>query len=202
MRRAIAAAAVTLALGALLLAGCQTSKTTLLTDEDGKTVGAVVLLDPKTEAEEIEIKDANIEARSARSAKPKSKTSRKGGFVKLFGSMPRPALVKELKFETGLTAIAPESRGDLAELLDLWQHSQDVSEIQIIGYTDTVGSAEDNDALSLRRAEAVRALLLNEGFKFTDENSRVIGRGERGQAVHTGDEVDEPRNRRVVVVIR
>ena len=201
MRRAIAAAAMTAALAALV-AGCQTSKMTLLPDEDGKTVGAVVLLDPKTEAEQVEIKDANIEARSAASAKPKAKASRKGGFMKLFGAMPRPALVKELKFETGLTAIAPASRGDLAELLDLWQRSQDVSEIQIIGYTDTVGSAEDNDALSLKRAEAVRALLLNEGFKFTDENSRVIGRGERDLAVRTGDDVDEPRNRRVVVVIR
>ena len=201
MRRGYVAVALTAALAGLV-AGCQTSKMTLLPDEDGKTVGAVVLLDPKTEAEQVEIKDANIEARSAASAKPKSKASRKGGFMKLFGAMPRPALVKELKFETGLTSIAPESRGDLAQLLDLWQRSQDVSEIQIIGYTDTVGSSEDNDALSLKRAEAVRTLLLNEGFKFTDENSRVIGRGERDLAVRTGDDVDEPRNRRVVVVIR
>ncbi len=201
MRRGIAAAAVTAAIGALL-AGCQSSKATLLADEDGKTVGAVVLLDPETEAEQVEIKDANIEARSAKSAKPTSKTSRKGGFVKLFGSMPRPAVVKELKFETGLISIAPESQGDLQLLLDAWRKGKDVSEMEIVGYTDTVGSETDNDALSLRRAEAVRKLLVAAGFELTDDNCRVIGRGERGLAKRTADEVDEPANRRVVVVIR
>ena len=201
MRRGVAAAVMTVAIGALL-AGCQTSKTTLLADEDGKTVGAVVLLDPKTEAEQVEIKDANIEARSAKSGQPKSKTSRQGGFVKLFGSMPRPALVKELKFETGLTSVAPESKGDLQQLLEAWRNGKDVSEMEIVGYTDTVGSEADNDALSLKRAEAVRKLLVAAGFELTDDNCKIIGRGERGLAVRTGDNVDEPRNRRVVVVIR
>jgi outer membrane protein OmpA-like peptidoglycan-associated protein len=162
----------------------------------------VVLLDPKTETEQVEIKDPNIEARSAKQAKPKARTSRKGGFVKLFGVMPRPAMVKELKFETGLTAVAPGSQADLQQLLDRWRQDEGASEIDIIGYTDTVGSAEDNDALSLKRAQAVRKLLADAGFKFTDENCRTIGRGEHGLAVPTGDEVDEPKNRRVVVVIR
>jgi outer membrane protein OmpA-like peptidoglycan-associated protein len=201
MRQGTAAVAVAAALAALLC-GCQTSKMTLLPDEDGKTVGAVVLLDPETGAEQVEIKDANIEAASSKSAKPKSKTSRKGGFVKLFGVMPRPAIVKELKFETGLTAVAPESLADLQLLLDTWQKEQGVSEMQIVGYTDTVGGALDNDVLSLKRAEAVRMLLINAGFKFTDDNCQVLGRGERDLAVRTGDEVDEPRNRRVVVLIR
>src|ERR1051325_4836047 len=137
MRTGIAAAAI--AAGAVLLAGCQTSKMTLLPDEDGKSVGAVVLLDPKTETEQVEIKDPNIEARSAKQAKPKSRTSRKGGFVKLFGVMPRPAMVKELKFETGLTAVAPGSQADLQQLLDRWRQDEGASEIDIIGYTDPVG---------------------------------------------------------------
>jgi outer membrane protein OmpA-like peptidoglycan-associated protein len=87
-------------------------------------------------------------------------------------------------------------------LLATWQKDQDTSEMQIVGYTDTVGSAQDNDVLSLKRAEAVRALLIKAGFKFTDDNCQVLGRGERDLAVRTGDDVDEPRNRRVVVVIR
>ena len=206
MRRLIAAAAL-----AALVTGCQTAKVTLLPNEDGATVGAVAVLDPKTkdDAPEIrdtditvEIRDPGIEAQSGGLVKSKPKKSRRGGFPRLFGGMPRPAVVKDLKFETGLTSIAAESRADLGVLLDLWQREHDAAEIEIVGYTDTVGNADDNEALSLKRAQAVRELLLNEGFKFTDENSRVLGRGERGLLIPTADNVDEPRNRRVVVLIR
>ena len=202
MRRPIAAGALTAIVG-LSLAACQTSKVTLLPNEDGK-VGAVAVLDPKTEAEKGQVTQADFEARSSKflNGKVKPKKSKRGGFSTLFGLMPPRPFERTLEFETGTTIVTEASRADLAALLDLWKKSADVSEIQIIGYTDTVGSAEDNDALSLLRAQAVRDMLVNEGFKFTDENSRVTGRGERDLLVPTEDNVDEPRNRRVVVVIR
>ena len=203
MRPGVAATALA---GALVigLAGCQTSKVTLLPNEDGKGTGAVAVLDPKTEKERGEITQADFEAKSGRyldrGVKPKK--SKGGGFLGLFGKLPAQPFERTLQFETGTTIVTEESRKDLAELLDLWQRGKDVSEIQIIGYTDTVGSLEDNDALSLLRAQAVRDMLANEGFTFTDENSRVTGRGERELLVPTDDDVDEPRNRRVVVLIR
>jgi OOP family OmpA-OmpF porin len=199
MRRAIAAVVT-----ACLLAGCQTASVTLLPNEDGKGTGAVAVLDPKTGKERGQITQADYEARSSkfldRGVKPRK--SKRGGFLGLFGGIPPQPFERTLQFETGTTIVTEESRKDLAELLDLWKHGKDVSEIQIIGYTDTVGSLEDNDALSLLRAQAVRDMLANEGFTFTDENSRVTGRGERELLVATPDETDEPMNRRVVVVIR
>ena len=199
MRRTVVAVAT-----AALLAGCQTAKVTLLPNEDGKTTGAVAVLDPKTETERGQITQADYEARSGkyldRGVKPRK--SKRGGFLGLFGGIPPQPFERTLQFETGTTIVTEASRKDLAELLDLWQRGKDVSEIQIIGYTDTVGSTEDNDALSLLRAQAVRDMLANEGFTFTDQNSRVTGRGERELFVDTADEVDEPQNRRVKVVIR
>lgn len=203
MRRGIAAAALA-ALVAMGVAGCQTAKVTLLPNEDGKTSGRVAVLDPKTEAERGELSQADFEASTGPFSKAvKPKASKRGGFfASLFGQAPKPPSVTQLTFETGTAIVTEDSRPALAALLALWQREKAVSDIQIIGYTDTIGSAEDNDKLSLMRAQAVRDMLANEGFRFTDENSSVVGRGERDLLVPTDDEVDEPRNRRVVVVIR
>jgi outer membrane protein OmpA-like peptidoglycan-associated protein len=73
-------------------------------------------------------------------------------------------------------------------------------EIVVIGHTDRVGSIEYNDALSLKRAERVRAAL--NGAGVSPAELEVAGRGEREPAVATADEVDEPRNRRVEIMVR
>lgn len=70
----------------------------------------------------------------------------------------------------------------------------------MIGHTDTVGDAAANDRLSLQRAQAIRERLLREGFD--PERIVAIGRGEREPAVATGDEVNEPRNRRAELIVR
>lgn len=73
-------------------------------------------------------------------------------------------------------------------------------EIVIVGHTDRVGSLTFNDALSLQRAERVRAELL--GLNVAADRIQVAGRGEREPLIPTADEVPEPRNRRVEVTVR
>ncbi len=68
------------------------------------------------------------------------------------------------------------------------------------GHTDTSGSEQYNMALSLRRANAVKDALVREGVPAT--NISVVGRGEQGLLVQTGDNVREPQNRRVEIVIQ
>ena len=57
-----------------------------------------------------------------------------------------------------------------------------------------------NDALALRRAETVRAMLIARGV--APENIVAVGRGKRELLVPTADGVAEPRNRRVEIVVR
>ena len=68
------------------------------------------------------------------------------------------------------------------------------------GHTDRVGSEADNDRLSLQRAEAVRAMLIQRGINSSF--LRAVGRGEREPLIPTPDEQAEPRNRRVEVIVR
>ena len=73
-------------------------------------------------------------------------------------------------------------------------------EIAVVGHTDRVGSDQSNDALSLRRAELVRRELISRGIKA--DNIQASGRGEREPLVPTADNVSEPRNRRVEIIVR
>lgn len=77
--------------------------------------------------------------------------------------------------------------------------SGEFTRIQATGHTDTMGTARYNMALSIRRANAVRDVLVREGIPATQ--IVVIGRGETQLLVPTPDQVKEPRNRRVEIVI-
>ncbi len=70
---------------------------------------------------------------------------------------------------------------------------------RIEGHTDTVGAKDLNQALSERRAEAVAAYLRTR-FAIPAERLQAVGVGSDGLAVQTGDQVAEPRNRRVLIV--
>lgn len=73
-------------------------------------------------------------------------------------------------------------------------------EIAVIGHTDTVGSTAYNDALSLKRAETVRQMLVKAGI--SDAMIDVAGRGSRELIVQTKEGVSEPLNRRVEINVR
>jgi outer membrane protein OmpA-like peptidoglycan-associated protein len=71
--------------------------------------------------------------------------------------------------------------------------------ITATGHTDTSGPENYNMALSLRRANAVKDALVQNGVPATA--IAVIGRGEQGLLVPTPDGVREPQNRRVEIVL-
>jgi hypothetical protein len=71
--------------------------------------------------------------------------------------------------------------------------------ITVTGHTDASGSAAYNLGLSQRRAEAVAGELVRQGVPAAE--IATVGRGEEDLLVPTADGVNEPRNRRVEIVV-
>ncbi len=97
--------------------------------------------------------------------------------------------------KTNLTAEAARVVGDAAAAA---QESGAI--VLVVGHTDTSGSQSYNQELSLRRADAVKAGLVQRGIPA--EMISVEGKGEDEPTVNTGDGVKEPQNRRAVIILR
>jgi outer membrane protein OmpA-like peptidoglycan-associated protein len=111
-----------------------------------------------------------------------------------------PAISLTVRFATGSAVLTDQARRVLDELgTALMSEDLRPFRFRIEGHTDTVGSAAVNQALSERRAAAVRDYLT---ARFAVEPSRLVtvGLGQTRLAVPTADNVDEPRNRRVQIV--
>lgn len=72
--------------------------------------------------------------------------------------------------------------------------------IDVNGYTDTSGTPQYNQGLSVRRAQAVAAELVRDGVPANAITAR--GFGDTVLLVPTGQGVREPQNRRVEIIIR
>jgi outer membrane protein OmpA-like peptidoglycan-associated protein len=111
-----------------------------------------------------------------------------------------PAASVTVNFASGSYALSPQAIAGLAPLGRALASPELAGfRFRIEGHTDTMGDAASNMALSQRRAEAVRVLLV-EGFGIAPARLTAIGLGEAQPLIRTGDERDEPRNRRVQVV--
>lgn len=120
-------------------------------------------------------------------------------FAPLFSAAPPRPSPSVLLFQAGGTTLTPESQARLTQTLgEALQRSG--AELVVTGHTDTKGSLASNDALSLRRAQQVRDIYIERGFPAS--RIEAVGRGKRELAVPTPDETDEPRNRRVVILVR
>jgi OmpA-OmpF porin, OOP family len=72
------------------------------------------------------------------------------------------------------------------------------TKIEVNGYTDTSGTPQYNQGLSVRRGQAVAAELVKDGVP--QGAIAVHGFGETHLLVPTGPNVREPQNRRVEIV--
>jgi outer membrane protein OmpA-like peptidoglycan-associated protein len=111
---------------------------------------------------------------------------------------PRPVTFV-LYFVEATDQFTPESQALVDQVL-VAIASRPAPELTVAGQTDSVGTDQYNDALSLRRAERVRVLLIGRGIP--PDSIRAIGRGKREPRVPTADGVAEPRNRRVEITVR
>lgn len=114
-------------------------------------------------------------------------------------ALPPPPAQLILYFKNDSTELAAESLATLKDVLRTIRERTS-TDITVAGHTDTVGSKEYNDRLSLERAKAVAALLAADGV--AQANLDVTSHGKSNPLVFTGDQVSEPRNRRVEVTVR
>jgi hypothetical protein len=101
-------------------------------------------------------------------------------------------------FPTNQATLDAEGVRVVTEAAEAYQ-ATGLAQITVTGHTDTVGAAAYNLELSQRRAEMVADELIRRGVPATD--IVTIGRGEEDLLVPTADGVDEPRNRRVEIVV-
>src|SRR5262249_57777330 len=74
------------------------------------------------------------------------------------------------------------------------------SSVSVTGHTDTLGPADYNMALGLRRADAVRTALISGGVPA--DKITVASRGMTDLAVPTGPNVREAQNRRAEIILQ
>jgi outer membrane protein OmpA-like peptidoglycan-associated protein len=95
--------------------------------------------------------------------------------------------------------LTEESRALLPQVLQAIKN-RPVPEIAVVGHTDTMGTAGSNIELGLRRANAIRSVLIDAGVDAA--LIEATSHGEADLLVKTADEVPEPRNRRVDITVR
>lgn len=184
-----------------LLGGCATSSLVLLPDEGGQR-GSVAVLEAGGRPTEAVIADENSRTKlgdATPATKPLGPNGLKKDEAALLSGLPPPARSFLLYFEPGTTTLTPQSgavlpalRGEIA--------GRSGPAIEVTGHTDTIGSEDDNDRLSMQRAEEVLGWLASQGFDRSIMSA--VGRGERELMQPTMDNVDNPANRRVEVIVR
>jgi outer membrane protein OmpA-like peptidoglycan-associated protein len=104
-----------------------------------------------------------------------------------------------LYFEFDADTLTEESSRQIPEVLDAVKRLA-VPEVVVIGHTDTMGSARSNVALGMKRAIAVRNVLVAAGIAPDMIQASSHGKGDL--LIKTRDKTAEPRNRRVEISVR
>ncbi len=104
-----------------------------------------------------------------------------------------------LFFERESTELVADSMKTLSIIIDLII-SRNSHNISVVGHTDTVGDHPYNLQLSKERASAISRILIGAGIDST--YIRSTSHGEMFPLIKTADDIHEPRNRRVEVIVR
>jgi outer membrane protein OmpA-like peptidoglycan-associated protein len=95
--------------------------------------------------------------------------------------------------------VDPGSLGTLRAALDA-AHSTANADISVVGHTDAIGNENENLALSLKRAQAMRDALLSGGVP--PSSIEIDYHGSHNPRISRPPGVPEPDNRRVEITIR
>jgi outer membrane protein OmpA-like peptidoglycan-associated protein len=187
----------------LLTASCAGDRNVvvLLPDSDGKT-GSILVTNQGGSRIISERNQATVissPTTAPSSPAPMDDETIRRNFGEALSVLPSPPIHFILYFKTDSTELTDESRRLLAKVLPATvdRTSMDVS---VVGHTDRVGTREYNYNLGLQRALLIKKMLSHLGIE--PGLIEVTSHGEDNPLVKTADNVQEPRNRRVEVVVR
>jgi len=172
----------------------------LLPESDG-TVGRAAVSNP---AGTVELGTARAATTVVPGQAPRPVTEMSEAEVqRLFGqaltAQPPAPIHFTLYFQFDSEELTDESR-KLAGEVQTAVKAYPAPQVTVVGHTDTTGAAASNVELGLRRANAVRVILIQTGLDAAAVN--VTSHGEATPLVPTADDVPEPRNRRVEISVR
>ncbi len=107
-------------------------------------------------------------------------------------------MASDILFESGSSALNKESIDDIEKMGDILAKYSD-DRIRIYGYTDSVGGKAYNEELSLRRADAVKRVLIGRGVQ--EKQITSLGMGEAEPVATNSTPAGRKKNRRVVLNI-
>lgn len=111
----------------------------------------------------------------------------------------RLAIVTNINFDFDRTTVRDDVKERLARVIQLLKEMPDL-DVEIVGYTDDVGSSAYNLDLSLRRAESVRDYIVAHGIARA--RLGVAGHGMADPFVSNATPEGQAVNRRVEFVVR
>ena len=185
-----------------VLTGCGTKSTLVLLSDPEGNVGQVVMVTDGGQQILTEA-DQSVQARG-RNAPPSevkklSADEIKSTFSEALAAQPLMPTKFILYFLENSSKLTSKSKNALPQIIQTI-HERNSTDIVISGHTDTVGTTDYNSKLSLDRAKVVYEILVASGV--VPANITVTSHGKGNPLIKTGDNVAEPRNRRVEVVIR
>jgi outer membrane protein OmpA-like peptidoglycan-associated protein len=198
MRPSVVTGFCTLVLG--LLAGCAGTTVILMPDEDGKV--GVVIVTTKDGARVIDQAYHKVTAGTGPAGlsqvTPLKESEVGKDYANLLRAQPAKPSSFMLYFFSGSSALTKESLAKIPQIIEKIKE-QSPTEINVIGHTDTTGTHDGNQKLSLERAKVMEKLLKEKTSSANEINVKFFG--SKDLLIATPPNVNEPRNRRVEILI-
>ncbi|HOD75044.1 MAG TPA: OmpA family protein [Syntrophorhabdaceae bacterium] len=185
-----------------LLVGCAARSTVVLIPDPDGNVGQVIVANEQGQQVLNEANQSVIVAgRNAAPGAVKTMTTDeiRSVFSDALAARPLPPARFILYFLMDSDELTRESKAVVPEVLATIRKRSSV-DIVISGHTDTVGTNDYNYRLGLDRTKAIYDILVAKGVAAS--SITATSHGEGNPLIKTGDNIPEPRNRRVEIAVK